>query len=67
MGELVGRLVAGVGIDRAAAEHPVRIIPDFLAREGPPDKLKSFMAKLRGADAPCRRPRPTTPAAAWAA
>ena len=50
MDELIGRLVGDVGIDRAAAEKAAGIILDFLATEGPPDKVKSFMAKLPGAD-----------------
>lgn len=52
MDELIGRLVANVGIDRAAAEKAVGIILDLLAKEGPPDKVQSYLAKLLGADAP---------------
>jgi hypothetical protein len=51
MDELIGRLVANVGIDRAAAAMAVGIILDFVANEGPPDKAQSFLAKLPGADA----------------
>lgn len=51
MDELIGRLVANVGIDRPTAEKAVGIILDFLAKEGPPDKVQSFLAKLPGADA----------------
>ena len=51
MDELIGRLVANVGIDRAAAATAVGIILDFVANEGPPDKVQSFLAKLPGADA----------------
>ena len=51
MDELIGRLAANVGIDRAAAEKAVGIILDFLAKEGPPEKVQSFLAKLPGADA----------------
>jgi hypothetical protein len=51
MDELIGRLVANVGIDRAAAAMAVGIILDFVAKEGPPDKAQSFLAKLPGADA----------------
>lgn len=50
MDELVGHLVADVGVDRTAAEKAVGIILDFLATEGPPDKVQSFLAKLPGAD-----------------
>ncbi|MGA2894997.1 MAG: hypothetical protein ABSE22_19190 [Xanthobacteraceae bacterium] len=35
MDELIGRLVADIGIDRAAAEKSVGIILDFLVKEGP--------------------------------
>ncbi len=51
MDELIARLVAEVGVDRAAAEKAVGIILDFLAKEGPPEKVQSFLAKLPGADA----------------
>jgi hypothetical protein len=52
MDEVIGRLVANVGIDRAAAEKAVGIVLDLLAKEGPPDKVQSYLAKLPGADAP---------------
>src|SRR3984893_8310 len=52
MDDVIGRLVATVGIDRAAAEKAVGIILDLLAKEGPPDKVQSYLAKLLGADAP---------------
>lgn len=51
MDELIGRLVADVGIDRAAAEKAVGIILDFLVKEGPPDKVQPLLAKLPGSDA----------------
>jgi hypothetical protein len=51
MDELIARLVADVGIDRAAAEKAVGIILDFLVKEGPADKVQPLMAKLPGADA----------------
>jgi hypothetical protein len=51
MDELIGRLVADIGIDRAAAEKAVGIILDFLAKEGPPDKVQPLLAKLPGAEA----------------
>ncbi|MGB9394573.1 MAG: DUF2267 domain-containing protein, partial [Pseudolabrys sp.] len=35
MDELIGRLVANVGVDRSAAEKAVGIILDFLRKEGP--------------------------------
>jgi hypothetical protein len=50
MDELIERLVADVGIDRAAAEKSVGIILDFLAKEGPADKVQPLLAKLPGAE-----------------
>jgi len=51
MDELVVRLVAKVGVDKAAAEKAVGIILDFLQKEGPPDKVQALLAKLRGSEA----------------
>jgi hypothetical protein len=51
MDELIGRLVANVGVDRAAAEKAVGIILQFLVKEGPADKVKALMDKLPGAEA----------------
>ena len=51
MDELIGRLVADIGIDRAAAEKAVGIILDFLVKEGPADKIQPLFAKLPGAAA----------------
>jgi hypothetical protein len=51
MDELIGRLVADIGIDRAAAETAVGIILDFLVKEGPADKVQPLLAKLPGAEA----------------
>jgi hypothetical protein len=51
MDDLIGRLVADTGIDRAAAEKAVGIILDFLVKEGPADKVKPLLAKLPGAEA----------------
>jgi len=51
MDELIGRLVADIGIDRAAAEKAVGIIFEFLVKEGPSDKVHALLAKLPGADA----------------
>jgi hypothetical protein len=51
MDELIGRLVADIGIDRAAAEKAVGIILAFLVKEGPADKIQPLLAKLPGADA----------------
>jgi len=51
MDELIGRLVAEIGIDRAAAEKAVGIILDFLVKEGPADKVQPLLAMLPGAEA----------------
>jgi hypothetical protein len=49
--ELVGRIVSSVGIERPVAERAVGIILDFLATEGPADKVQALLASLPGADA----------------
>ena len=51
MDELIGRLVANVGVDRAAAETAVGIILQFLIKEGPADKVQVLIDKLPGAEA----------------
>jgi hypothetical protein len=51
MDELIARLVADVGIDRATAEKAVGIIFDFLVKEGPADKVQPLLAKFPGAEA----------------
>ncbi len=51
MDELIGRLVAEVGVERTAAETAVGIMLDFLAKEGPADKVQLLLAKLPGAEA----------------
>lgn len=50
MDELIDRLVAGVGVDRATAEKSVGIILDFLAKEGPPEQVKALIDRLPGAE-----------------
>ncbi len=49
MDELIARLVADVGIDRATAETAVGIILDFLVKKGPADKVQPLLTKLPGA------------------
>jgi hypothetical protein len=49
MDELVGRIVANVGVDRAVAEKAVGIILDFLDKEAPADKVKPLLDRLPGA------------------
>ena len=51
MDELIARLVADVGLDRATAEKAVGIIFEFLVKEGPADKVEPLLAKLPGAEA----------------
>ncbi len=51
MDELVERLVASVGVDRATAEKAVGIILAFLKQEGPADKVQTLIDKLPGAQA----------------
>src|SRR6202167_4469784 len=55
MDELIGRLVADIGLDRATAETAVGIILDFLVKEGPADKVQPLLAKLPGAEALIQR------------
>lgn len=51
MDELISRLVATVGVDRATAEKAVTIVLDFLRKEGPADKVQALMDRLPGAGA----------------
>src|SRR5438132_531964 len=51
MTELVDRIVARVGVERATAEKAVGIILDFLSKEGPQDKVQVLLAKLPGHEA----------------
>ena len=49
MDELVGRIVSNVGIERPIAERAGGIILDFLATEGPADKVQALVGRLPGA------------------
>lgn len=51
MDELIGRLVANLGVERTTAETAIGIILAFLAKEGPPDKIQTLLTKLPGAEA----------------
>ena len=51
MDELIERLVANVGVDRAVAEKSIGIIMAFLINEGPADKVQALMDRLPGAEA----------------
>jgi hypothetical protein len=50
MDELVGRLVANVGVDQAVAEKAVGIILAFLLKEGPSDKVQALIDQMPGAE-----------------
>lgn len=50
MDELIGRLVANVGVDRLAAEKAVGIILAFLKKEGPADKVQALIDRMPGAE-----------------
>jgi len=50
MNELVDRIVGNVGVERTVAERAVGIILDFLATEGPADKVQALLERLPGAD-----------------
>ncbi len=49
MDELVGRLVATLGIDRDVAEKSVAIILAFLIKEAPADKIQPLLDAMPGA------------------
>ncbi len=66
MDELIGSLVSNAGIDRPAAGTAVGIILDFLAKDGPADKMQLLLAKLPGAEALMQKAAGQS-AAAWAA
>jgi hypothetical protein len=51
MDELVDRLVASTGVDRAVAEKAVGIILAVLLKEGPADKVQVLISAMPGADA----------------
>ena len=49
MDELVERLAAKAGIDRAVAEKTVAIMLGFLRKEGPADKVQALIDRIPGA------------------
>jgi hypothetical protein len=51
MDELIQRLVDKVGVDKATAEKALGIILDFLAKEGPTDKVQTLLAAMPGSEA----------------
>src|SRR3954451_3488925 len=60
MEELIGRLVAGIGVDRTVAANAVGIILQFLVKEGPADKVRALIDKLPGAEAAMNGAPPDT-------
>ena len=50
MDDLIGRLVARAGVDRAAAEKADRIILQFLLKEGPTDKVRALLRSMPGVE-----------------
>jgi hypothetical protein len=60
MDELIDRIVANVGVDRAIAERAVGIILDFLSKEGPSETVQGLIARLPGADAALQSAREET-------
>ena len=69
MEELVARLVANVGVDRAAAEKAVGIIFEFLRKEGPADKVTALLDRIPGAQAlmQAHQRAPAAACSGWAA
>jgi hypothetical protein len=50
MAELVDRIATSASVDRAVAEKALGIILDFLAKEGPADKVGVLLARLPGSE-----------------
>jgi hypothetical protein len=55
MDDFIGRLAADFGVDQPTVEKALGIILDFLAKEGPADKVQPLLAKLPGAEALMRK------------
>lgn len=51
MDELIGRLVANVGVTPTAAEQSIGIILDFLKKEGPPEQVQALLDSIPGSEA----------------
>jgi hypothetical protein len=51
MDAFIKRVVADFGVDQPTVEKALGIILDFLAKEGPADKVQPLLAKLPGAQA----------------
>ena len=50
MVELVDRIATSTGLDRTVAEKSIGIILDFLAKEGPADKVSALVARIPGSE-----------------
>lgn len=50
MDELVERLAAKAGIDKAVAEKSIGIILGFLRKEGPSDQVQALIDRIAGAE-----------------
>ncbi len=50
MVELVDRIATSTGLDRTVAEKAIGVILDFLAKEGPADKVNALLARLPGSE-----------------
>jgi hypothetical protein len=51
MDELIGRIVANVGVSRPVAEAAVGIILEFLSRQAPAETVAALLDHLPGAEA----------------
>jgi hypothetical protein len=51
MDELVERLAANAGIDRAVSEKTIGVVLGFLRSEGPSDKVQALINQIPGAEA----------------
>jgi hypothetical protein len=51
MDELIGRIVANVGVSRPVAEAAVGIILEFMSRQVPPETVAPLLVQLPGAEA----------------
>ena len=51
MDAFIKRVVADFGVDQPTVEKALGIILDFLAKEGPADKVQPLLAKLPGGQA----------------
>ena len=50
MAELVDRIATSTGLDRTVTGKAIGIVLDFLAKEGPSDKVNALLARLPGSE-----------------